>query len=163
MNPTIKKSLEQESTSELFFYFKLDGDNNFEKKLMAGKILHERGFDTQILQKEKLLTMAELQADLMDGETPGYLLNKSKKEVLKKPFSLIIFLVLYLLLRAYDILTEQEINWESFGIICAIGLIVLSYSIVSYKKNVNKLMHEGAKNNELLRLRLSYIQKEWDF
>ena len=163
MNTTIKKSLEQESTDELFFYFKHNGTYNFEKKLIAGKLLKERGFDTQILQKEKQLTIEKLQANLKKGETPDLLLRKSKQQVFRNMLSWFGFIFVFLSLEIFDNITNPEKSWESTGIIFAISLTFISYSFITYKKNVNKLMYDGAKNNELLRLRLSYIDKEWVF
>lgn len=163
MNTTLKKSLEQESTDELFFYFRHDGAYNFEKKIIAGKLLKERGFDRQILQKEKQLCIEELQADLKEGETPGLLFKKSQQEVFRKLLSWLVMFLLFMSIEIVVNVTQAEKDWESMGIVFAIGLSLLAYSFFFYKKHINKLMHEGAKNNELLRLRLSYIQKEWDF
>ncbi|WP_321282215.1 hypothetical protein [Marinifilum fragile] len=163
MNTALKKSLEQESTDELFFYFKHDGAYNFEKKIIAGTLLKERGFNKQILQEEKQLYIEELQTDLKEGATPGLLLKKSKQKVIRKMLGWLVMFLLFLSIEIVDNFAQADKDWKSMGIVLTIGLSMLVYSFFFYKKHINKLMHEGAKNNELLRLRLSYIQKEWDF
>lgn len=45
MNTTLENTLNSEQSDRLFFYFRHDGANDFEKKVIAGKILNERGFD----------------------------------------------------------------------------------------------------------------------
>ena len=50
----VKKYLELETSDNLFYFFKSNGILDFNKKIIAGIILYERDYDTQILHSEKL-------------------------------------------------------------------------------------------------------------
>jgi type IV secretory pathway TrbL component len=164
MNNELVKSLEAETSEKLFYYFKHDGSIDFEKKIIAGKILNDKCFDKAKLLHEKEIIVDSILNELKISESSDYLRKKSRKEINKNIYFWLGFILIFLTLEVKDYWTDKE-NFEltSLLIIILTGLIFFTYTALNYKKTLSKLINSGINNNELLRLRLSLIETEWDF
>lgn len=164
MNIELIKSLEKETNDNLFDYFKHDGAINFEKKIIAGKILHEKGFDKSLLSQEKNIIVKSINNRLKISEDLDYLAKKNKKKNNNQLFLGIGYIVFFLILGMKDyFLKNEEIDWIYLSIMIFIGFGFIIYKLLSYKKTLNKLTKDDLDNNELLRFRLKLIENEWDF
>jgi hypothetical protein len=164
MNKELSKSLEQNSTEDLFFLFKHDGAINFEKKIIAGIILNERGYDRIILSKEKELIIKSISDSLNITENKDYLVKKNKK---KSNLTILWgagYLTFFTLLGMRDYLFNNErFDWFYLSIMIMLGVILIIYKTLTYNKTLNNLIKADIENNELLRFRLKLIEKKWDF
>ena len=64
MNTELEKFMNSESSENLFFYFKHDGAIDFQRKVIAGKVLNERGFDRNKLIEEKQLIVGSIEEQI---------------------------------------------------------------------------------------------------
>ena len=164
MNRELVKSLEAETSEKLFYYFKHDGSIDFEKKIIAGKILNDKSFDKAKLLHEKEIIVDSILNELKISESSDYLRKKSRKEINKNIYFWLGFILIFLTLEVKDYWVDKEaFELTSLLIIILTGLIFFTYTALNYKKTLSKLINSGIKNNELLRLRLSLIETEWDF
>ncbi|MCZ4696465.1 hypothetical protein DWB61_17525 [Ancylomarina euxinus] len=164
MNRELVKSLEAETSEKLFYYFKHDGSIDFEKKIIAGKILNDKSFDKAKLLHEKEIIVDSILNELKISESSDYLRKKSRKEINKNIYFWLGFILIFLTLEVKDYWVDKEaFELTSLLIIILTGLIFFTYKALNYKKTLSKLINSGVKNNELLRLRLSLIETEWDF
>jgi len=164
MNKELVKSLEVETSEKLFYYFKHDGSIDFEKKIIAGKILNDKSFDKAKLLHEKEIIVDSILNELKTSESSDYLMKKSRKEINKYIYFWLGFILIFLTLEVKDYWVDKEaFELTSLLIIILTGLIFFTYTALNYKKTLSKLINSGIKNNELLRLRLSLIETEWNF
>jgi len=164
MNKELIKSLETEKSEKLFYYFKSDGAINFEKKIIAGRILNEKGYDKTILSQEKKNIINSITNRLKTNEDLDYLMKKSKKQSNKNIFMGLGYLSFFLILGMKDYwFNKEDIDWLYLFIMISLGLTFIFYKIVTYKKTLNDFIREDVENNELLRFRLKLIETEWDF
>ena len=164
MNKELVKSLEAETSEKLFYYFKHDGSIDFEKKIIAGKILNDKSFDKAKLLHEKEIIVDSILNELKISESSDYLRKKSRKEINKNIYFWLGFILIFLTLEVKDYWVDKEaFELTSLLIIILTGLIFFTYTALNYKKTLSKLINSGIKNNELLRLRLGLIETEWDF
>jgi len=164
MNRELVKSLEAETSEKLFYYFKHDGSIDFEKKIIAGKILNDKSFDKAKLLHEKEIIVDSILNELKISESSDYLRKKSRKEINKNIYFWLGFILIFLTLEVKDYWVDKEaFELTSLLIIILTGLIFFTYTALNYKKTLSKSINSGIKNNELLRLRLSLIETEWDF
>jgi len=164
MNKELIKSLETETSEKLFYYFKHSGAINFEKKIIAGRILNEKGYDKTILSQEKKNIINSITNRLKTNEDLDYLMRKSKKQSNKNIFMGLGYLSFFLILGMKDYwFNKEDIDWLYLLIMITLGLTFIVYKIVTYKKTLNDFIREDVENNELLRFRLKLIETEWDF
>ncbi|OYT16219.1 MAG: hypothetical protein B7C24_08920 [Bacteroidetes bacterium 4572_77] len=164
MNKELLKSLEQKSTEDLFFLFKHDGAINFEKKIMAGIILKEKGYDKVLLSQEKKAIIETITNRLKISENKDYLEKKNKKKAKRKIFIGLGYLSFFTIIGMKDyLLNEENLDWIYLSIMIIIGLFFITYQTIIYNKTVNNLIDADNENNELLRFRLKLIEKEWRF
>jgi len=163
MDRELIKSLETETSEKLFYLFKHDGAIDFEKKIIAGNLLNERSFDKAKLLNEKEIIVDSILSELKMSESSDYLEKKSRKELNKNLYFWLSFLMIFLSIELVDHWTDMNFEFNSHLIIILAGLIFFTYRAITYKKELGILINSGVKNNELLRLRLRLIKKEWDF
>ncbi|MBI9033898.1 MAG: hypothetical protein JEZ03_05445 [Bacteroidales bacterium] len=164
MNKELIKSLEAETSEKLFYYFKHDGAINFEKKIIAGRILNEREYDKTILSQEKSNIANSITNSLKINEDLDYLTKKSKKQSNRNIAMGLGYLSFFLILGMKDYwFNKEDIDWLYLLIMISLGLTFIVYKIVTYKKTLNDFIREDVENNELLRFRLKLIETEWDF
>ncbi len=164
MNKEIIKSLEQKPTEDLFYLFKHDGAINFEKKIIAGKILNDQGYDKTLLSKEKKIIIETITSRLETNENKDFLYKKNKKKVNNKIFFGLGYLSFFIIMGMKDyLLYKKDIDWVYLSIMIILGFIFVIYQMLTYKKTLNNLINADVENNELLRFRLKLIEKEWNF
>lgn len=164
MNKELSKSLEQNSTVDLFFLFKHDGAINFEKKIIAGIILNERGYDKDTLSSEKELITKSITESLDITENKDYLEKKNKKKSNRAIFLGLGYLSFFTLFGMRDyIFNNEKIDWFYLSIMFMLGMIFIIYKILTYNKTLNNFINADIENNELLRFRLKLIKNEWRF
>ncbi|MDD4375033.1 MAG: hypothetical protein PHG67_14065 [Bacteroidales bacterium] len=81
MTKGLENAMNSEDSEKLFFYYKHDGAIDFEKKIIAGKILNERGFDRQKLLDEKQLIIGSIMDQIRCYANTDHLLSKNKRKI----------------------------------------------------------------------------------
>ena len=164
MNSELVKILEKKSTEDLFYLFKHNGAINFEKRLIAGKILKERGFDETKLSHEKNIIVNVLKDRIEKEGVLDFIKKKNAKKIRNRIFAGIGYLFFFIILGLKDFLLEnKDVDWFYISIMLFLGFVFIVYKIVTYNKTFNSLISSDLDNNELLRLRLDLIEKEWHF
>lgn len=164
MNRELVKSLEAETSEKLFYYFKHDGAINFEKRIIAGIILHDRRYDKNTLSKEKELITESITDSLNINKNKDYLESKNKKKVNRTIFFGLGYLSFFTLLNMKDyIIDNEKFDWFYLLIMIVLGVAFIIYKILTYNKTLNNLIKADIENNELLEFRLKLIENKWDF
>jgi hypothetical protein len=164
MNRELVKSLEAETSEKLFYYFKHGGAINFEKRIIAGIILHDRGYDKNTLSKEKELITESITDSLNVNKNKDYLESKNKKKVNRTIFFGLGYLSFFTLLNMKDyIIDNEKFDWFYLLIMIVLGVAFIIYKILTYNKTLNNLIKADIENNELLEFRLKLIENKWDF
>lgn len=166
MTTTIENALNSEQSDRLFFYFRHDGAIDFEKKVIAGKILNERGFDKRKLLEEKKLLTDSIRHQISAFESAN-LLAKNKRKINKKILFGLAYISLFIAIGLKDILLKEEsferADWIGISIMVLLALTYIVYKLVTYKTKLKQLMASDNKEKELLKFRLQFIEKEWNF
>lgn len=166
MNTTLENTLNSEQSDRLFFYFRHDGAIDFEKKVIAGKILNERGFDRNKLLKEKKLLSDSIRHQISAFENVN-LLVKNKRKINKRILFGLVYISLFMVIGLKDIVLTGEslkrADWIGILIMVLLALTYIVYKLVTYKTKLKQLMASDNKEKELLKLRLQFIEKEWNF
>ena len=163
MNQELYNHLYNEPLVELFYNFKHDGLLNFEKKIISGKILHEKKFNRTSLRKEKNLIVNEIESLISEYSNSSNLENKKKKEALKSIFFTFlgaITSVVFLLMT--DNQSFKNPNWIFF-ITIGFNILLVLISIIRYNRDVRKLIQMDLDDLEIQQKKLEIIHKEWKF
>jgi len=164
MNEELIKSLEQETDEDLFYYFKHDGAIDFEKKMIAGKILYDRGYNKAKLVQEKALIVNPIKEQLKKSEDSNYLAKKnSKKMNLRILLGLLIIFLFSIKETVLPLFNDKPIDTVYLSIIISVGFVYIAYKILTYKKTLQDLINTDLENNDLLKFRLDLIEREWKF
>ncbi len=164
MNKELLESFKTKSSDDLFYYFKHDGAINFEKKLIAGIVLKEKGYDKRKLSQEKTLIVESINSQLKASEAQDGIHNKASKKASRKLMFTIGYFIFLIAYGLKDYLyAEKEMNWIKFSVLLGIGILFIAYNIITYPKKVNQLVKDEKENNELLRNRLKLIDEHWLF
>ncbi len=164
MNNELIKSLEEKSDKDLFDIFKHDGSITFMNKLIAGKLLNKRGFDKAKLSAEKNLIMKDYESRIID-ENNNDLIKKKNLSIINSQITKgAIFFIVFLFIGLEDfIFNNKTINYTYLLIMLSLGIAILTYKLVNYKKQLHSLINSDLENNELLRHRLQIIETDWAF
>ena len=164
MNNELIKSLEEKSDNDLFDIFKHDGSITFMNKLIAGKLLNERGFDKAKLSAEKNLIIKDYESRIID-ENNNDLIKKKNSSIINSQITKgAIFFTAFLFVGLEDFIFNNEaINYTYLLIMLSLGIALLTYKLVNYKKQLHSLINSDLENNELLRHRLQIIETDWAF
>ena len=166
MNQELFKSLEQESDDKLFYNFKHDGNINFERKIVSGKILANRNYDPNKLKEEKEKIVKSIQDQINKYKDLENLKTKNKQEARKSILNSITPALVIFFLYLFDFIKDENPvksdYYILFSIVAVLFLIVL-FKIVHFKKKVNQLIESDINDSNLLENRLSIIDQEWDF
>lgn len=164
MEKSLEDYMQEETTEQLFYYFKHDGPLNFEKRLIAGKILKERGYDYRTLKDEKAIIIDELKSGIQEYSNT----DQSKDGIRKKLNRSIAFGLAYpVFWLMYDYI-KSIVNDEPFvftGSIFTIGALILFsfYSFFTYQRKVQKMEASNKEDLDIKKLRLSLIERDWHF
>ena len=156
--------MNSEKTENLFFYFKHDKAIDFQKKVIAGKILTERGFDKKKLIEEKQMIVDSIKDQIRAYENTRLSTAKNKIKINREYFlSLgLTALIIIVALKGY-IMNEEPFDWIVISIFALLLLILIIYKLMTYKTKLKHLMELDMNDKELLKFRLYFIGKEWDF
>jgi len=164
MNNELIKSLEEKSDNDLFDIFKHDGSITFMNKLIAGKLLNERGFDKAKLSAEKNLIIKDYESRIIDENNSDLIKKKNSSIINSQITKGAIFFIVFLFVGLEDFIFNNEaINYTYLLIMLSLGIALLTYKLVNYKKQLHSLINSDLENNELLRHRLQIIETDWAF
>ena len=166
MIPELKEALSKEKTDSLFFYFKHDGSIDFEKKVVAGQILHERGFYRHKLVEEKEKIVAAIEELLRDNKDPEKVKVERHKELKKGIIWVALPWLVFLFAKFVDFLFDDD--WENSDnnvllVFMIAFVIILVYRIITYRKNLKQFMQSRVDDYHLQKRRLKVIDEEWGF
>lgn len=163
MDLELRKIMETENDEGLFFIYKSDGSLNFEKKIIAGKILHERGYDNKKLVDEKNKIIKSINDIIGFYTNPTEFAEKKKKEkrnaILFGIFGNLIILMLYIYWYLQS--DNENENWLIFAILFFSGVIIVY--LFRIKAKVPEINQEEKDDLELQRKRLQIINNELKF
>jgi len=161
----LNESLANEPTKNLFYYFKNDGLISFEKKLVAGIILHKRNYDRDILRSEKAKIIKQIQERINESVPSAEREDKHKWEVKKK----IIFAAIYSLALPFfyvlvDVFNNSPINFTDSQLIgCFVVMLLFVIKVMFYRVKLNMLNREDAESLRINKEKLALIEQEWRF
>lgn len=164
MNTELEKFMNSESSENLFFYFKHDGAIDFQKKVIAGKILSERGYDRDKLIEEKQLIVGSIKEQIKSYENTRLSTAKNRKKINREYFvslGLMVFIII-VAMKGY-IMNEEPFDWMVVSIFALLFMILIIYKLMTYKTKLKYLIELDVNDKELLKFRLYFIEKEWDF
>lgn len=160
----LRKYLTELPDEELFDYFKHDGALDFQKKIAAGQILHERGYDKTVLNEEKRKIVADIQAVIAQYDNPETVVNRNKK---KLRWNLYYIIGLYILLVLSTVLRGRHngapFDWLSFGILTGLVALILIVRAFKYNSALAKSIQKDYDDLELQRTRMGLIEEAWSF
>ena len=164
MTTELEKFLNSEESEKLFFYFKHNGAIDFQKKVIAGKILNERGYDRKKLVKEKHLIIDSINDELRSYENADHIRAKTRRKINREYFLNLVLMIFIIIvgLRGY-IMNGEPVNWIVISVMMLLVLVFIAYKLMTYKTKLNHLLELELNNKELLKFRLQFIEKEWNF
>lgn len=164
MHTELEKFMNSESSENLFFYFKHDGAVDFERKVIAGKILNERGFDKRKLIEEKKKIVDSINEHIKLYDNARHLTTKNKRKVNREYFVSLALMTLITIvaLKSY-IMNEEPFDWIVISVFSLFLLILIIYKLMTYKTKLKHLIELDMNDKELLKFRLYFIEKEWSF
>lgn len=164
MNNELEIFMNSKESEELFFYFKHDGAINFEKKIIAGKILNDRGFDRKKLQAEKQLIIDSIKTQIKNYENENRSVETHKKKINRGLFFGLGFMISYMFIGMEGYVFDDEpIDWMSTLLMVLMLLIFVVYKLATYKTKLKQLLVLDMNDKELLKYRLQYIEQQWRF
>lgn len=167
INPDLYESLQNENDRELFYFFKNDGLVTFEKKLAAGKILHQRRYDIDRLREEKAKLINKY-SNRVKESTCSHSPEEIYKHKAKVRRKIIIGTALELLfLAAVSVICysnskpfELDIHTLSIPFLLTLSLFI---NIFAYRRKINKKKKEVTYSGRIFKARLAVIEREWKF
>lgn len=164
MTKDLEQALNEEKSEELFFRYKHDGAIDFEKKLLAGKLLYERGFDKKKLIAEKQLTIDSINNRIRFYEDTDQLIASHRKKMNRGILFGLGYITSFIVIGLSDyFFNDAPINWTPVLVMIALAVLFLVQRLASYNKRLNHLLEIDRKDNELLKYRLQMIEREWVF
>jgi len=166
MNPELKEALNTETTERLFYYFKHDGSIDFEKKVIAGKILQERGFYKYKLVAEKEKIVEAIENLINDKNDPRKVKDQGRKELKKSILWAVLPWLIYLFAKVVDYLFDDEWEGSEINVLITFGVAfvaIVVFRTIFYRKNLKKFIQDRINDCDLQRSRLKVINEEWSF
>ncbi|MDE5419600.1 hypothetical protein L3049_16535 [Labilibaculum sp. DW002] len=166
MNQELKKYLESETSDKLFYYFKFEGLLDFNKKIVAGTVLHERNYDTKILISEKSKLQESLKRQIAEFEDRSVFEYKIRKEQKKSLIHSLIFTVTIVSFYIYWYfeLPDNRMTPTYLLIACNITFsLLMIYKLMSFKKSINYEIKRAEQDCKLQKQKLEIIDQEWKF
>ncbi len=113
MTKGLENAMSSEDSEKLFFYFKHDGAIDFEKKIIAGKILNERGFDRKKLLDEEQLIIGSIKDQISSYENTNLLIAKNKRKINKGIFLGLGYIIFFVMIgqTGFLLITNLLIGW----------------------------------------------------
>ncbi len=160
------EALLSRTTEELFFYFKHDGGIDFNKRIAAGKILHERKYNAKQLKREKDLIVESIKKDIAGFEDKSGLQDKiNKQNKMNTLYSILkalplIGLLIYLYIQEIN---ERDSNQNTIIIGIILLIAMAGFNIYKNRKKYKELIISAQEDNKTQKQKLEVIDKDWDF
>lgn len=160
----LKELLGTEDSETLFGIIKQDDSNDFDRKLIAGRILYERNYDTHKLREEKSRLIKRLEERVNSYNNYPLHVAKNKKVVRTEFLFSLGYVSLFLLIGLWqNMFSSEQIEWFTVSILLGLTMAFIIYKAATFKRRL-KLLHDAdIKDRELLRCRLYHINNEWAF
>ncbi|MBN1112163.1 MAG: hypothetical protein JXA53_04540 [Bacteroidales bacterium] len=161
----LHESLGSEPTKNLFYYFKNDGLISFEKKLVAGIILHKRRYDSDVLRSEKEKIIKQIQERIKESVPSSEREDKHKREEKKEIiFAAIGSLAIPFFYVLVDVFNSRPINFTDSQLIgCFVVMLLFVVKVMFYRVKLNMRSREDAESLRINKEKLALIEKEWRF
>lgn len=164
INHAIKDALQAENDDALFYCFKHDGAIDFNRKLAAGVILHERGYALDALVHEKNLIINDTQQEIEQYSNASLLAKKNRKQLSKKIWGALGYGSAFVVLELKDLLWgDGDVNWIMLSVIVGMVALFIGYRLYRTPQLLAKLMQTDAENLELLNFRMNALRHAWKF
>jgi hypothetical protein len=166
MQEQIKKHFETLSNDELFYYFKFDGALDFNKKIVAGKVLFERAYDSTLLNTEKQKLKESIEKQIAEFEDKTNLEIRIRKEQKRGLVGIIFSALATLTVYALCYFDASEMKTTlKYLLIAAFIIFPLSWinRIRNFNKGIQEEMEQAKKDNRIHHQKLEKIEKEWQF
>ncbi|GEM_PF-4891721 len=165
MNNELKKSLNRDTDNNLFYLFKHDGSIDFERKIVAGVILNQRGYNKYNLRKEREKIVAELNKKVDEYSKPMKQADKHRRDIrnsiIAAAITAVVYPIINILLQYFD--TEKPfINTSTIAVLLMFA-VMLTYRIFTRSKELKKLMNSDLKDLKIYKSRIAAIDQNWNF
>lgn len=166
MDSNLYNSMKNKTDENLFFYFKHDGSYNFQKKIVAGIILHERKYNKAKLISEKEKILINLKKNTNHFFDNGTLKQKHKAKIRKELKFMAI--AAYCLMSAnliYRIIRDgfNTAHGYMYAFYCIILLAFILHKVISFNKSLSKKVKAKENSFKQHNIRLETINREWKF
>jgi hypothetical protein len=165
MNNELKQVLDKKTDEKLFYLFKYDGVMDFRRKLAAGVILNQRGYDKQKLRLEKDKIVTDLNKRIKAFSKPMYRADKYRRNIRNTILITTLIAITYIttiILWRYYYAKEPILN-NSTIIILLLFVVMLIYRILNRNRALRKLMNSDIKDLNIYKSRIAEINKNWKF
>lgn len=167
MTSGLEYAMNSEESEKLFFYFKHDGSIDFQKKISAGKTLYERGFDRKKLIEEKQLIIDSIKDQIRSYENINHIKEKNKKKINTDFLLGLGYIGLFTFIGLIGYIKNDKpldsLDWIGISAFILLAISFIIYRIMTYKTKLNHFLELDMKDKELLKFRLKFIEKEWNF
>ncbi|MBI9068175.1 MAG: hypothetical protein JEZ09_12850 [Salinivirgaceae bacterium] len=166
MDTSLYDSMKNENNENLFSYFKHDGSYNFQKKIVAGKILKERNYNKSKLIAEKEKIVKSLKKDIGRFFDNGELKLKHKLKSRKQMMFVLIATFCLMSANLIYIIIHDGFNqafWIEYSIFCAVILAFVLYKVIEFNKSLSTKDKVVENFYKQYKIRLKTINREWKF
>ena len=167
MNKQLLESLKQETTEELFYFFKHDGLMNFEKKIVAGIILKQRRYNIRVLKIEREKIRCSLENVIKKNTNTNGLVLDAKNRVIKEivlgvPISLSYYGIKFI--AHYSQVGFVTYQFSIIDLIPILSFVAFTvYKILTYDKRVSRKIDSAMQDYEIQKSKLEMLEREWKF
>lgn len=166
MDVLVDNTLNEESSDALFAYMKHDSQSCFEKRILAGKILHKRqDFDQQRMANEKKLYVDALKKRLDDYNSPIKSALLVRRITFQPLLWSIFFTVLFVVTESIDYINnaDKRFDWIGLSIFLLVQMVILIYQFTPLNKRLQKNVQAMQDEKYLVMHQLNRIEQEWNF
>jgi len=166
LNKDLYNLMNTKDSEELFSHYKHDGFVDFDKRLVAGKILFERGFDNARLKSEKQKILIDIYTTIENCSNVKDLLNKNRRKIRKQcsyKIGTLGFVLIFGLLSYFGIIKYISIPFNKVWILMAYVLFTLLAVLYTLRGRVMPKVDEEVQDARLLQKQISLINEYWQF
>ncbi|MBN1988484.1 MAG: hypothetical protein JW783_03715 [Bacteroidales bacterium] len=160
----LKEQLGAEDSETLFFILKHDESVDFDKKLMAGRILYERNYDSAKLKEEKQLIIKSIQQRVRAYEDETLQAARNKKVVVTEILFSFAYVSLFLFIGLWqNIMNKEPVEWLPIVVLALLTSAFILYKVGTFKRRLKTLHDTDTKDRDLLKCKMYRISNEWNF
>lgn len=166
MDPSVEKSLQQKTDQELFQLMKYSTPCDFEHKILAGCILHER-------QTFDRLKMANEKKELIDGmhklvasyDNPVRATRKVRRRALAPVLLCFLFIALFTGAELHELqqIPAKPFDWMGLAAFLLLGLLVMAYELATLSRKTQKSARLEQDHRALMLIRIAEVEQKWNF